>query len=185
MKIAASYFEKHQQGGEPCIAFRCSVEGVAPGRYPFAVYAWNYTGFTAQFKMVTIPLDDKLQEKLPTIVQNAEHFELSGDASDFWRDIEPLHTKLWRSEKDAWLDETRKTERYKLQTELLSFTRKKAALDKKIRNNVDPRSTLMFQTQLEHDMERYEAKISKIKDIACRADIVFRKIANGVIVVEG
>ena len=185
VKIAAMHFEKAQHGGEPCIAFRCKVEGVPSGRYPFAVYAWNYAGFTSQFKMVTIPLDEKLEKKLPTIVQEASEFVLSGDASDFWRDIDPLHTQLWRKEKDQWLDETRKTEQYKLQTELLSFTRKKAALEKKINTNADPRSTLMFQTQLENDTERYEAKVARIKETAARADIVFRKIANGVIIVEG
>ena len=66
----------------------------------------------------------------------------------------------------------------------MSFTRKKAALEKKINTNADPRSTLMFQAQLENDTERYQAKISKIEEIATRADIVFRKIANGVIIVE-
>ena len=185
VKVAAAYFDKNQPSSEPCIAFRCPVEGVTPGRYPFAVYAWNYEGFTRQFKMVTIPLDDKLQERLPSIVQDAADFVLSGDASDFWHDIDPLHTKLWREAKDAWVMETQKTAQYKLQTELLSFTRKKAALEKRINANADPRSTLMFQTQLENDTERYEAKVAKIKETTRRADIVFRKIANGVIIVEG
>ena len=185
VKIAATYFEKNQAGGDPCIAFRCPVEGVTPGRYPFAVYAWNYEGFTRQFKMVTIPLEDNLQERLPSIVESAADFVLEGDASDYWRDIDPLHTKLWREAKDQWVGETKKTAQYKLQTELLSFTRKKAALEKKINTNADPRSTLMFQTQLENDTERYEAKVAKIRDIAARVDIIFRKIANGVIIVEG
>ena len=35
------------------------------------------------------------------------------------------------------------------------------------------------------DTERYEAKVARIREAAARADIVFRKIANGVIIVEG
>ena len=35
------------------------------------------------------------------------------------------------------------------------------------------------------DTERYEAKVARIRETAARADIVFRKIANGVIIVEG
>jgi superfamily II DNA or RNA helicase len=184
VKVAASCFEKNNNASEPCIAFRCRLDDVAPGRYPFAVYAWKYSGFTSQFKMVTVPLDEKLQEKLPAIVQSAESFELSGDASDLWADIDPLHSMLWRKEKDSWIEETRAARDYKLQTAHLSFSRKKAALEKKIVANADPRSTLMFQTQLANDEERYEAKINRINSLAERADIVSQKIANGMIIVE-
>jgi hypothetical protein len=184
VKVAASCFEKNNNASDPCIAFRCRLDDVAPGRYPFAVYAWKYSGFTSQFKMVTVPLDEKLQEKLPAIVQSAESFELSGDASDLWADIDPLHSMLWRKEKDSWIEETRAARDYKLQTAHLSFSRKKAALEKKIVANADPRSTLMFQTQLANDEERYEAKINRINSLAERADIVSQKIANGMIIVE-
>jgi hypothetical protein len=121
VKIASLYFEKNNNAVDPCIAFRCRLDDVAPGRYPFAVYAWKYSGFTSQFKMVVIPLDGKLQEKLPAIVQAAESFEMSEDASELWHNIDPVHSMLWRKEKDSWIEETEAKRDYKLQTELLSF----------------------------------------------------------------
>jgi hypothetical protein len=184
VKVAARDFEKTNQGGEPCIAFTLDKAEVPPGRYPFAVYAWNYTGFTSQFKMITVPLDNKLNARLPSIVQEAKEFMMEGDASDFWKDIDPVHTQLWRKEKDAWIAETQGQERYKLQSEQLSFSRKKEVLEQKIRLSADPRISRMHSGELERAKERFEAKMHRIKDTAQRADIIFRKIANGMIIVE-
>ena len=184
VKIAARHFEQSDPGGEPCVAFSVKDVGVPPGRYPFAVYAWNYTGFSSQFKMVTIPLDDKLCAKLPEIVQNADEFVMDGDASDFWSDIDPLHTKLWRKEKDIWVTETEGQSRYRMQSEQLSFTRKKVALEEKILRSADPRISRMHKSELEKAEERFKAKIERIRQTAERADIIFRKIANGMIIVE-
>ena len=184
-KVAAEYFEKNQTGGEPCIAFRCCIPDVPSGRYPFAVYAWNYAGFTSQFKMMTVPLDENLQAKLPAIVQGAEEFVLSGDASGLWQNIDPVHAQLWRKAKNDWLKETEEQLRYKRQSRLLSFTRKKTALERKLNTTADPRVSRMLNVQIADETERYEMKLARDEETAERADIVFRKIANGLIIVEG
>ncbi len=188
VKIAARYFETTRTGAEPCISFRCSrclLPDVPPGRYPFAVYAWNYKGFTSQFKMVTIPLDEKLQARLPSIVQGAEEFVPSEDASSLWKDIAPIHAQLWRNAKDAWIKETEEQLVYKRQSRLLSLTRKKAVLERKLNLAADPRVLRMLNVQIADETERYETKCAHDNEIARRADIVFRKIANGLIIVEG
>jgi hypothetical protein len=184
VKVAAAYFDKFHGDSDPCVAFRCSYVGVPPGRYPFAVYAWNYVGFISQFKMKVIPLEEKLKLSLPGIVQNASEFVLEGDASDFWRDINPIHTRLWRKAKDEWVRDTQAQADYKRQSLQMSYSRKKMAIEEKILKNADKKLELMYRAQLDNETERYEKKLRNIEDVVNRADIGFRKIANGMILVE-
>lgn len=184
VKTAATYFDKVHGDGDPCIAFRCSNVGIEPGRYPFAVYAWNYVGFNSQFKLKTIPLEERLKNSLPSIVQEASQFMLEGDASDLWRDIDPIHSLLWRNAKDEWVSDVHTQADYKRQTLKMSYERKKLAIQEKLEKNADKRMDLMYRTQLDNETERYEKKLRSIEDTESRADIVFRKIANGMILVE-
>lgn len=184
VKVAAAYFDKKHGDGDPCVAFRCSYVGVEPGRYPFAVYAWNYVGFNSQFKLKTIPLEDRLKATLPGIVQNASQFVLEGDASDLWSEVDPIHSTLWREAKDAWVADVRAQADYKRQTLKMSYQRKKLAIEEKLTKNADKRLDLMYRSQLDNETERYEKKLRAIDETEKRADIVFRKIANGMILVE-
>lgn len=184
VKVAALFFDKKHGDGDPCVAFRCSHVGVAPGRYPFAVYAWNYVGFNSQFKLKTIPLEDRLKASLPGIVKDASQFVLEGDASDLWSEIDPIHSTLWREAKDAWVADVRAQAEYKRQTLKMSYQRKKLAIEDKLSKNADKRLDLMYRSQLDNETERYEKKLRAIEESEKRADIVFRKIANGMILVE-
>jgi hypothetical protein len=134
--------------------------------------------------MKAIPLEEKLKLSLPGIVQNASEFVLEGDASDFWRDINPIHTRLWRKAKDEWVRDTQAQADYKRQSLQMSYSRKKMAIEEKLLKNADKKLELMYRAQLDNETERYEKKLRSIEDVVNRADIVFRKIANGMILVE-
>ena len=66
----------------------------------------------------------------------------------------------------------------------MSYQRKKLAIEDKLSKNADKRLDLMYRSQLDNETERYEKKLRAIEESEKRADIVFRKIANGMILVE-
>ena len=186
VKAAALSCKPKGQSEVPCISFRYRTSDVVPGRYPFAVYAWNYTGFTETFKMVTVPLDPRLDERLPGIVTDAETFDFpGGDVSDLWERLEPMHTKLWREGFRKYREEVEDLKLNKLQAALSSHARKVRMLEDKIVKSVDERLTRMYRSMLEDEDARYAVRREKIEEKALRATILVTKIANGIITVEG
>lgn len=156
------------------------------GRYPFAVYTWSYTGFSDNFKMVTVPLDARLDDRLPGIVKNAETFDFPGsDVGDLWDNLEPMHTKLWREGRTAHLTEVRDLKLNKLQVALSNHANKIRYLENKLQQSVDERLSRMYKIMIDDENDRYAARCKGIEETAARADILVAKIANGIITVEG
>lgn len=184
---AAAYcsHEERVSVSTPCIAFRYRTDAVPPGRYPFAVYTWNYKGFIPQFRMVTVPVDEKLEKLLPSIVEGAGEYLLSADgAASMWDGLDPAHGRIWRRAKDEHVAETQAMARYRAEAARTSFARKKTILEKKIASSVHPNMTRMAQSELETAREKMESRLAKIQETAEQADILFTQIANGLVIVE-
>ncbi len=186
VKAAASSCRHDDAAKAPCISFRCHIGDFVPGRYPFAVYTWSYTGFNGRFKLVTIPLDTRLDSRLPGIVENADTFDFpGGDVGDLWEKLEPMHMKLWREEKSRYLQDVEELKNNKLQVARSYHVNAIRSYESKLANSVDERITRMCKAMINDENERYELLCRKIEDTASRADILFTKIANGIITVEG
>ena len=186
VKQAAANCKPEDSGNVPCISFKCEVPGMEAGRYPFAVYTWSYTGFSDNFKMVTVPLDARLDDRLPGIVKNAETFDFPGsDVGDLWDNLEPMHTKLWREGRTAHLTEVRDLKLNKLQVALSNHANKIRYLENKLQQSVDERLSRMYKIMIDDENDRYAARCKGIEETAARADILVAKIANGIITVEG
>lgn len=186
VKAAAAHCKSEDPSNVPCISFRCQIPDVAPGRYPFAVYTWNYTGFYGSFRMVTVPLDARLDNRLPGIVKNAETFDFpGGDVGDLWEMLEPMHTKLWREGKARYLADIRDLKNSKLQVARVNHKNKIKLYENKLVHSVEARIKRMYNAMIDDENERYELRCKNIEETASRADILVSKIANGVITVEG
>lgn len=186
VKTAAAHCKPEDPMNMPSISFRCHIPGVAPGRYPFAVYTWSYTGFNGSFKMVTVPLDARLDDRLPSIVKDAETFDFpGGDVGDLWDKLEPMHAKLWREGKARYLEEIRDLRNNKLQIARVNHANKIRMYESKLIHSTEERITRMYNVLIDDENKRYELRCKSIEETASRADILVSKIANGIITVEG
>jgi len=186
VRAAAAKCKPGDVSNVPCISFRCAIPDVSPGRYPFAVYAWSYKGYTDSFKMVTVPLDARLDDRLPGIVKDAETFDFpGGDVADLWDKLEPMHTRLWKEGIRKYREEINDLKLNKLQALLSSHVRKIKMYEDKLVQSVDERLTRMYRSMIDDENERYDIRRKQIEDKAACADILVDKIANGVIMVEG
>lgn len=186
VKAAATHCKPEDFSNVPCISFCCQIPDVAPGRYPFAVYTWNYTGFNGNFKMVTVPLDARLADHLPGIVERAEMFDIpDGDVGNLWDELEPIHARLWREERARYLDDVRDLKNNKLQVARANHANKINFYESKLVHSVDARITRMLNAMVDDENERYELWCKNIEETASRADILVSKIANGIITIEG
>jgi len=52
------------------IAFKAAAGDIAPGKYPFYLYTWEYTGGSPRTNIVAICEDSKAQAELPGVLQN-------------------------------------------------------------------------------------------------------------------
>ena len=186
VRQAAALCKPEAPDNVPCISFRCTVPGMETGRYPFAVYTWSFKGFSDGFKMVTVPLDARLDDRLPGIVKNAETFEFpGGDVGDLWDKLEPMHTKLWREGRASHLADVNELKLNKLQIALSNHVNKLRSLENRLLQSVDERWSRMYKVMIDDENDRYEARCKEIEEVAARADILVSKIANGIITIEG
>ena len=135
---------------------------------------------------MTVPLDARLDDRLPGIVKNAETFDFpGGDVGDLWDKLEPMHTKLWRKEKTRYLEDIRDLKNNKLQIACANHANKIRFYESKLVHSVEERITRMYNAMIDDENERYELRCKNIEETASRADILVSKIANGIITVEG
>ena len=186
VKAAAAHCKPKDPSNVPSISFRCQIPDIAPGKYPFAVYTWNYTGFNGRFKMVTVPLDSRLDDRLPGIVKSADTFDFpGGDTGDLWDKLEPMHTRIWKEGKAKYREEVEDLKNSKLQIVRSNHANKIRFYENKLEQSVEERITRMYNAMIDDENEHYAMRCKNIEDVAARADILVSKIANGIITVEG
>lgn len=152
------------------------------GRYPFSLYAWNYVGIQPTFRVVPICADPQVFDELIDILQEGDtETAVQNIETGMWDALEPIHFALWQSEKEKYTLNVQNTAVYKLESINSNYRNRKRNLEQKIRDDFEPRTLRMHESELQTATETYNAKVSEIKECTQRADIHTRLVAQGIV----
>lgn len=182
VKQAAQYYATNEPS---YINLRSQSELIAPGRYPFAVYAWNYVGINPKFKMVTICKDASVNEELMDLLQTAVSENVNGSVpATTWDGLEELQVLKWQQEKEEYQKDVALTAAYKLESIRNNYMSQKRSLEAQIADIMDSSISRMHRVELESATEKYESKVAEIEESKVQADIHVTLIAKGIMHIE-
>lgn len=159
---------------------------IATGKYPFAVYAWNYVGINPRFKLVTVCKNESVSDELVELLQMAVSENTTGNVSaDSWDGLEEIQIRKWQSECVEHKKSVELSANYKLESIRNNFMSRKRVLEAQIADIEDSSITRMHRAELENATEKYESKVAEIEESKAQADIHVTLIAKGFMHIEG
>lgn len=183
VKQAAMYYATNEVS---YINLKSGSDIIAPGKYPFAVYAWNYVGINPRFKLVTVCKDELVGEELIELLQMAVSESATGNVSaDSWNGLEEIQIEKWQAECVEHKKAVELSANYKLESIRNNFMSRKRALEAQIADIEDSSITRMHRAELENATEKYESKVAEIEESKAQADIHVTLIAKGIMHIEG
>ena len=183
VKQAAMYYATYEVS---YINLKSGSDIIAPGKYPFAVYAWNYVGINPRFKLVTVCKDESVGEELIELLQMAVSENATGNVpADSWDGLEEIQIGRWQAECVEHKKAVELSANYKLESIRNNFMSRKRALETQIADIEDSSITRMHRAELENATEKYESKIAEIEESKAQADIHVTLIAKGIMHIEG
>lgn len=182
VKQAAQYFATNETA---YINLRSESDMISPGKYPFAVYAWNYVGINHRFKLVTVCKNDAVNNELMELLQTASSETVSESVSETtWDGLEELQVIRWQQEKEEHKKAVALTADYKLESIRNNYLSQKRVLQAQIADIMDTSISRMHRVELENATEKYESKVAEIERIKTQADIHVILIAKGILHIE-
>lgn len=183
VKQAAMYYATNEVS---YVNLKSGSDIIAPGKYPFAVYAWNYVGINPRFKLVTVCKDESVGEELIELLQMAVSENATGNVpADSWDGLEEIQIGRWQAECVEHKKAVELSANYKLESIRNNFMSRKRALETQIADIEDSSITRMHRAELENATEKYESKIAEIEESKAQADIHVTLIAKGIMHIEG
>ena len=168
------------------INLKSASDIIAPGKYPFAIYAWNYVGINSRFKLVPVCKDLAVEEELIELLQMAVSNNITENVvANTWDDLEEIQIGKWQKECAEHKKAVELSANYKLESIRNNYMSRKRVLEAQIADIEDSSITRMYRAELENATEKYESKVAEIEESKVQADIHVALIAKGIMHIEG
>ena len=181
-KQAAKYYSHRESA---YLHLQLHTAEIPSGQYVFSVYAWQYTGYNTYTKLITVCENEKIAVELPFLLEDADSSESKPNGQFNWSSIENHHVSMWLEAREKHKSEIKALEAYKLESITNTFRNRIRSLEQQIKDAYDENIKRMRQSELDTVREKYSRKITEIKEIADKADVLTTLLVNGVITIMG
>lgn len=181
-KQAAKYYSHRESA---YLHLQLHTSEISSGQYVFSVYAWQYTGYNTYTKLITVCENEKIAVELPFLLEDADSSESKPNRQFNWSSIENHHVSMWLEAREKHKSEIKALEAYKLESITNTFRNRIRSLEQQIKDAYDENIKRMRQSELDTVREKYSRKITEIKEIADKADVLTTLLVNGVITIMG
>ncbi len=182
VKQAATYESKKF----PCeITVVASSDEIPAGDYPFIIYAWQYVGLRPDIKLVAISDDENVQNNILSIMQYAADYQGNApDYNDNWTEMDELHYRKWKSQKEEYVRDVKDECDYRLEQLSLSTNQREAIIRASMATVDDEKILRMRAAQLENLQTNFEAKKEEMDETVRKAEIKTHQLVKGILHVE-
>lgn len=167
-------------------AFRINDSDVEPGRYLFAIYAWEFKGIQADLKLIPICDNDWIRQNFFEYLESAVGIDPQGkipEQSEFDK-MDQTHHDLWLKEKNHYCRKSLEICAFKKESLSTSHQGRINVVQGQLDISTDEKIRLMKQTQLNNIHVEYDRKIAEIERLQETADIHARPVVFGMLIVE-
>jgi ATP-dependent helicase HepA len=185
VKQASKYFEKT---GMVAAMLKAKDSSIPGGKYPFAIYQWQFYGIKNDIKMCSVSTSEVITSRLDQLLENAE--ENTGNIKNFLtsstkEELDICHYNLWIKAKEKYIQQTRDQAKYMLESLGVSHKARIALLSEQLNRSTNDKIRRMHQAQIDAAEEDYNRRVRELNNAAKMADITAQPVAYGVLQVEG
>ena len=174
-------------GEEEVVAtLAASAQGFRPDAYPFAIYLWQISGLRDDAMLVPVVADDELGRSFMEVLAGAQDVvDASPPDGAAIEALESWHHDLWVARRARHMEETAEIARFRRDSLDASHRARVAVLSEQLAAAGEERIRRMRQGQMARAASEHADALAALSRDEARADIVVRRIATGVLVLEG
>lgn len=157
-------------------------KGLPCGKYPFLVYEWQYKGIKPNCRLQVITEMAIENDVILNAIFNAESD--NGMPIIDTHELETKHYSLWQKTKKAYIAEAEQIIGDRKQSLSVSEKALEHSIEEQIRNATDVKILRMKKSELEAKRTVYAEKMDTLNALIGQADIVAKKLVEGVLIIE-
>ena len=174
-------------GGEDDVqvALLVSGTGYAPGTHLFAIHQWQFTGLKEDALLVPVVADDSIGRDLMRLMEEAyDAGDIPMPSSSEFDALDGWHYVTWQARRERHQEETAEIARFRRDSLETSHRARLATLQEQLARAGDGRIRRMRSAQVARAEAEHAQALAELAKAEQRADILFRRVATGVLVVE-
>ncbi|MDZ8118313.1 DEAD/DEAH box helicase [Pontiella agarivorans] len=183
VRQAASYLDV----AEPVhTALRVRGNGLVPGSYPFAVYAWEIKGLRPELRLVPVCDNEEIRLGFFDFLESGAAVDpVQHPVQEVEVDsLDKVHHELWSLEKAEHQAQTAEMVRFRQESLETSTRGRVNLLEGRLSEATNANIQRMRESQLKKCRVDYERKRAELESAQLTADIHARPVVFGVLVVE-
>lgn len=178
VKQAVAYFEHDPV---TCVLRAKNVD-LPCGRYPFLVYEWQYKGIKPDCRLQVVTETAIENDIMLNAIFNAES-DIGMPILDI-HELETKHYSLWQKTKQSFINETEQIIGDRKQSLSISQKALEHSIEEQIRKATEIKILRMKTSELESKKAIYAEKMDALNALIGQADIVAKKLVEGVLIIE-
>jgi ATP-dependent helicase HepA len=185
VKQAAMVFKTNKR---VVTALKVKSKTVAPGKYEFAIYQWQFHGIKEDLALRPVATSPALTNRLTELLERAEEGakgDLKGVELSVFEDLDSRHYDLWADARTKHKLRTRELSEYRRESLTTSHRARISLLEEQLSEAKDAKIKRMRQSQISAAEADYARRIQELGIAIERADVTAEPVAHGVIHIEG
>lgn len=167
------------------VSIEMSSSDIAPGKYPFQFYIWDYKGGKSRTVLMPISINSNVQMELSAVIQNAVSSDITTNGlQSEWNKLAETHLTLWRLDRKRFKDEADSQSRYKIESLSKSVMARKNIAQRQINETNNDKIIQMRTSEIERIEGEFAAKKALLEETARLADIHTTLLVNGLLTVK-
>jgi superfamily II DNA or RNA helicase len=168
------------------VTLAASLPALAPGEYPFAIYQWQLSGLKEDAMLVPVVADPEVARAFMDILAVARDVsDLAPPSPSTVEALDGWHHDLWAARRAEHVAEAAEIARFRCDSLEASYRARMAILEEQRGRANEERIRRMRAGQIDRAIADHREALARLARDEARADILPRRVAAGVIRVEG
>ncbi len=175
----------HFQSEKPIFTtMTASCKEISPGRYPFAIYAWEYIGLRNDLEIRCISTNHELMDAFPRLLLKTDSCvyaptRMPDDATQ--NELDTIHHQKWLEARREHRERSETIARARLESLTTSHNARLSLIQEQLSAATNEKIRRMKQSEINNAEADYEHRVKKLHNAGDKADIIAQSIAFGTI----
>ncbi|MBN8958649.1 MAG: hypothetical protein J0H17_19095, partial [Rhizobiales bacterium] len=168
------------------VSLAAPASGLPAGAHPFAIYQWQLVGLKEDAILVPVVADADVAHAFMDLLLSARDAESASPPSPSMLEaLDSWHHDLWLARRAAHIAEAAEIARFRRDSLNASHRARMAVLEEQLALANEERIRRMRTAQIERAAADHKEALASLARAEARADILARRVAAGVIELEG
>ena len=165
-------------------ALAVAAPDIQTGRHPFAIYQWTLHGLKEDALLVPVVADDEVRRRLMDLLAQTRSIEAELPEPSMLEALDGWHHDLWTEHLAQHTREAADIAAFRRDSLATSHAARMVTLREQLGRTQEGRIQRMRTAQISRAEVDYQEALAALRRAEGRADILARRVASGVLVVE-